>query len=78
MKKLTSKLRIVRNTSGQNLIDYALLAGFMALTGSAILPGVAASVSTIFSQVGPVMVSATSQDGGQSGPVSQSTGIPTP
>jgi len=78
MKKLTSKLRIVRNTSGQNLIDYALLAGFMALTGSAILPGVAASVSTIFSQVGTVMVSATSQDGGQSGPVSQSTGIPTP
>lgn len=78
MKKLTSKLRMVRNTSGQNLIDYALLAGFMALTGSAILPGVAASVSTIFSQVGTVMVSATAPDGSQSGPVSQSTGIPTP
>ena len=51
MKTLLLKLTAPNNTSGQDLIEYALMAGFVALTAAAILPDVASSISTIFSQV---------------------------
>jgi len=55
MKKLGLKLSALKNTYAQDLIEYALMAGFVALTTAAIIPGVASSVSTIFSQVASVM-----------------------
>jgi Flp pilus assembly pilin Flp len=61
MKKLVGKLRALKNTSGQDLIEYALMAGFVAVTAGAIMPGVASSISTIFSQVGSVMTIASTQ-----------------
>ncbi len=51
MNKLLLKLSAYKNTSGQDLIEYALMAGFVAMAAAAILPGVASSISTIFSQV---------------------------
>jgi len=51
MNTLLLKLSAYKNTSGQDLIEYALMAGFVALTAAAVLPGVASSISTIFSQV---------------------------
>ena len=51
MKKLTLKLRILKNTSGQDLIEYALMAGFVAVAAGAIMPGIASSISTIFSRL---------------------------
>ena len=51
MNKLLLNLSAYMNTSGQDLIEYALMAGFIAATAAAILPGVASSISTIFSQV---------------------------
>jgi Flp pilus assembly pilin Flp len=51
MNKLLLNLSACKNTSGQDLIEYALMAGFIAATAGAILPGVASSISTIFSQV---------------------------
>jgi pilus assembly protein Flp/PilA len=42
-------------TSGQDLIEYALMAGFVAVAAGAIMPGVSTSVSTIFSKVASVM-----------------------
>ncbi len=50
-----------RNTKGQDLIEYALMAGFVAVAAGAIMPGVATSISTIFSQVASVMTAAASQ-----------------
>ncbi len=41
MKKLVLKLRILTNTSGQDLIEYALMAGFVAVAAGALMPGVA-------------------------------------
>ena len=59
--KLIWKLRIWKDTRGQDLIEYALMAGFVAVAAGAIMPGVATSISTIFSKIGSVMTVASSQ-----------------
>jgi pilus assembly protein Flp/PilA len=61
MKKLALKLNVLMNTSGQDLVEYALMAGFVAVSSGALMPGVASSISTIFSQVGSVMAIASTQ-----------------
>jgi pilus assembly protein Flp/PilA len=50
-----------KDTRGQDLIEYALMAGFVAVAAGAIMPNVASSISTIFSQVSSVLASASSQ-----------------
>ena len=52
---LVWQLRIWKDTRGQDLIEYALMAGFVAVAAGAIMPNVATSISTIFSKVGSVM-----------------------
>lgn len=54
------KLRIWTDTQGQDLIEYALMAGFVAIAAGAIMPGVSSSVSKIFSKVASVMTAAAS------------------
>jgi pilus assembly protein Flp/PilA len=61
--KLIWKLRIWKDTRGQDLIEYALMAGFVAVAAGAIMPGVATSISTIFSKVANVLSNAASQGG---------------
>jgi len=61
MKNLILKIRAFRDTRGQDLIEYALMAGFVAVAAGAVMPGVASSISTIFSQVGSVMAVASTQ-----------------
>jgi len=54
MKKLNNfllKLRIVKDTRGQDLIEYALMAGFVAIAAGAVMPGVATQISTIFNKI---------------------------
>jgi pilus assembly protein Flp/PilA len=58
MKNLILKLQIWKDTRGQDLIEYALMAGFVAVAAGAIMPGVATSISTIFSKVASVMAAA--------------------
>jgi pilus assembly protein Flp/PilA len=53
--------RIWRDQRGQDLIEYALMAGFVAVAAGAIMPNVASSISTIFSQISSVLTSAASQ-----------------
>jgi Flp pilus assembly pilin Flp len=57
----SSLYRLAKDVRGQDLIEYALMAGFVAVTAGAVMPGVASSISTIFSQIGSVMVNAASQ-----------------
>lgn len=52
------KVRVWTDTRGQDLIEYALMAGFVAVAAGAVMPGVASSISTIFSKVASVMSSA--------------------
>jgi pilus assembly protein Flp/PilA len=58
---LVWKLRIWRETRGQDLIEYALMAGFVAVAAAAIMPGVSTNISKIFSKVSSSMSSAASQ-----------------
>jgi len=61
MKSLMIRLwnaKLSRDTRGQDLIEYALMAGFVAVAAGAIMPGVAESISTIFSKVASVMTAA--------------------
>ncbi len=60
MKNLLLKLRALKDTRGQDLIEYALMAGFVAVAAGAIMPGVATSISQIFSKVASVLSSANS------------------
>jgi len=52
--------RILKDVQGQDLIEYALMAGFVAVAAGAIMPGVASSISTVFSLVGSAMTNASS------------------
>jgi pilus assembly protein Flp/PilA len=54
MKRITNlvlKLMVWKDTQGQDLIEYALMAGFVAVAAGAIMPGVSSSISTIFSKI---------------------------
>ena len=61
MKNLILRLKIWKDTKGQDLIEYALMAGFVAVSAGAVMPGVAGSISTVFSKVGSVLGIAASQ-----------------
>jgi pilus assembly protein Flp/PilA len=58
---LVWKLRIWTDEHGQDLIEYALMAGFVAVAAGAIMPGVATSISKIFSKISSVMSAASTQ-----------------
>jgi Flp pilus assembly pilin Flp len=61
MKNFLLKLKAIKDTRGQDLIEYALMAGFVAVAAGAVMPGVASSISTIFSKVASVMAIASTQ-----------------
>jgi pilus assembly protein Flp/PilA len=54
------KLKIWSDNRGQDLIEYALMAGFVAVAAGAIMPGIATSISTIFSSVASALTAAAS------------------
>jgi Flp pilus assembly pilin Flp len=58
MKNLLLQLKVWKDQRGQDLIEYALMAGFVAVAAGAIMPGVATSLSQIFSKVASVLRSA--------------------
>ncbi len=62
MKKLNLALlkvqSVVRDVRGQDLVEYALLAGFIAVAAGALLPGISGSISTIFSRMASVLTNA--------------------
>jgi pilus assembly protein Flp/PilA len=55
MKNLLLQLKVWKDQRGQDLIEYALMAGFVAVAAGAIMPGVATSLSQIFSKVASVL-----------------------
>ena len=61
VKNLIWKLRLLKDTRGQDLIEYALMAGFVAVAAGAIVPGVADSIKTIFNKVNTVMANSAAQ-----------------
>jgi pilus assembly protein Flp/PilA len=45
-----------RDTRGQDLIEYALMAGFVAVAAGAVMPTVSTSISKIFSKIGSILI----------------------
>ena len=51
---------IIAGERGQDLIEYAMMAGFVSLSAAAPMPGIATSIGTVFSQVSSVVSNAAS------------------
>ena len=52
-----SKLSIRKDTLGQDLIEYALLGGFLAFGAGVLMPAATGSFGTVFSRVSSVLTS---------------------
>jgi len=66
MKKLKHIILLAQiwsDTKGQDLIEYALMAGFVAVAAGTIMPGVATNISRIFSKVASTMSAAAATGG---------------
>ena len=61
MKNMLLQLKIWKDNRGQDLIEYALMAGFVAVAAGAIMPNVATSISTIFGKISSVLTAAAAQ-----------------
>jgi len=48
-------VRLTNNEESQDMVEYAMLAGFIAVAAGAILPTVSAYISTIFSKMQSVV-----------------------
>jgi Flp pilus assembly pilin Flp len=61
MRNLILKIQALRETSGQDLVEYALMAGFVAVAGGAIFPTtLMPGVSAIFSKINTFTAAAAS------------------
>jgi pilus assembly protein Flp/PilA len=66
MKQITNlvwKLRIWKDTRGQDLIEYALMAGFVAVAAGAVMPNVATQITAIFNKIKDQLTNAAAQGG---------------
>ncbi len=56
MKRLICGVKkLMREDRGQDMIEYALMAGFVAVAAGAFLPNVSKSISTIFSNIQSIL-----------------------
>ena len=56
MNKIKSLvIRLLHEEKGQDMVEYALLAGFIAVAAGAILPGISNNISIIFSKMASVV-----------------------
>jgi Flp pilus assembly pilin Flp len=55
LKNLLWQFKIWSDSTGQDLIEYALMAGFVAVAAGAVFPPAANAISQIFSRVGSVL-----------------------
>ncbi len=61
LQMLVVRAQIWRDDYGQDLVEYSLMAGFVAVSAGAIMPGVSTSISTIFSKIASIMTKSASQ-----------------
>ena len=53
-------LRVVKDIAGQDMIEYALMAAFVAVASAAVLPSANSGISTVFSKVASLLSAAAS------------------
>jgi len=49
------KLRVWKDTQGQDLVEYALAAGMVAVAAVAAMPALSTIVSNVFSKIGSIV-----------------------
>ena len=54
-------LKLRRDERAQDMVEYALLAGFIAVAAGGLLPGIADGISIIFSKMGSLVNNAAAQ-----------------
>ena len=54
-------LRLSQDEKAQDMVEYALLAGFVAVSAGALLPPIAAGISVIFSKMTSIISNAALQ-----------------
>jgi Flp pilus assembly pilin Flp len=52
---LSALRRLGRNARGQDMIEYALMAAFVAVASAAVLPSISPGISTVFSKITSVL-----------------------
>jgi pilus assembly protein Flp/PilA len=55
IKQTILKLQVWKDTSGQDLVEYALAAGLVAVAAVACMPGLSATVNTVFTKIGTII-----------------------
>ncbi len=58
MKKIVNtiwKIRIWKDEQGQDLVEYALAAGLVAVAAVACVPSLGATVNTVFNKIGSII-----------------------
>ncbi|MBI3666411.1 MAG: Flp family type IVb pilin [Acidobacteria bacterium] len=58
IREVGRRVLSIQDTHGQDLVEYALLAGFVAVAAGALLPSISTSISTIFSKMQSVLTAA--------------------
>jgi Flp pilus assembly pilin Flp len=61
LKNLVWKLRVLNDTRGQDLIEYALIVGFIAVAAGALIPGITTTMRSIFERISGVLVNSANQ-----------------
>ena len=51
MKLTTCVMRLLGDERGQDMVEYALLTGFVAVAAGATIPDISSQISTIFSKM---------------------------
>jgi pilus assembly protein Flp/PilA len=49
------RLRVWKDTAGQDLVEYALAAGMVAVAAVAAMPTLTGTISTVFSKIGSMI-----------------------
>jgi len=49
------RLQVWKDTSGQDLVEYALAAGLVAVAAVAAMPALSTTVSTVFTKIGTII-----------------------
>ena len=55
IKEEILKLRVWQDTSGQDLVEYALAAGLVAVAAVACMPGLSGTVNNVFLKIGGII-----------------------
>jgi pilus assembly protein Flp/PilA len=58
LRKMAWTLRLWKDTRGQDMIEYALIAGFIAIAATAIVPQVGTAIVTLFTNVNTKLTAA--------------------